>query len=76
MTHPVPENLLRQIVATHHPRRVILFGSHARGKAGPDSDLDRMVVLDDEAPGEDEIRESLSIIDRLATLVRAAISAP
>ncbi|MDO9709631.1 nucleotidyltransferase family protein [Paracraurococcus lichenis] len=50
MTHPVPESLLRQIVATYNPRRVILFGSHARGEAGPDSDLDLLVVLDDDAP--------------------------
>lgn len=48
----VPEGLLRQIVATYAPRRVILFGSHARGEAGPDSDLDILVVLDDGAPPE------------------------
>jgi predicted nucleotidyltransferase len=52
MTNPVPESLLRQIVATYNPRRVILFGSHARGEAGPGSDLDLMVVLDDDAPAE------------------------
>lgn len=49
MSHPVPESLLNQIVATCNPRRVILFGSHARGEAGPDSDLDLLVVLDDDA---------------------------
>jgi predicted nucleotidyltransferase len=29
-----------------HPRRIILFGSDARGTPGPDSDLDLLVVCD------------------------------
>ncbi len=29
----VPEDLLRRVVARLDPRRVILFGSHARGDA-------------------------------------------
>jgi uncharacterized protein len=48
----VPESLLRQVVATYAPRRVILFGSRARGDARPDSDIDLLVVLDDDAPRE------------------------
>ena len=48
----VPEDLLRSVVAYFDPVRVILFGSHARGEAGPDSDLDLLVVLDDDAPAE------------------------
>lgn len=46
MTSPVPEQLIRQIVATYRPRRVILFGSHVRGEAGAESDLDLMVTID------------------------------
>ena len=30
--------------AAHAPARVILFGSHAQGRAGPDSDLDFLVI--------------------------------
>jgi predicted nucleotidyltransferase len=48
----VPEELLRAVVAYFDPVRVILFGSHARGEAGPDSDYDLLVVLDDDAPAE------------------------
>lgn len=48
----VPEDLLRPVVAYFSPRKVILFGSHARGEAGPDSDYDLLVVLDDDAPPE------------------------
>ncbi len=35
-----------RIVKKFHPRQVILFGSHARGEAGPDSDVDLLVVMD------------------------------
>ena len=50
--HPVPRELLDSIVAHFNPRRVILFGSMARGDAGPDSDIDLLVVVDDDTPAE------------------------
>ena len=31
---------------------MILFGSHARGQAGPDSDYDLIVIVDDDTPVE------------------------
>jgi predicted nucleotidyltransferase len=37
---------VHRIVQAIEPRRVILFGSYARGEASPDSDLDFIVVLD------------------------------
>ncbi len=46
---PVPAELLDPVVAYFRPRRVILFGCLARGEAGPDSDIDLLVVLDDDA---------------------------
>ncbi len=46
----VPPALLDPMVAYFNPRRVILFGSHARGEAGPDSDIDLLVLLDDAPP--------------------------
>ena len=48
----VPPELLDPVVAYFRPRRVILFGSHARGESGPDSDIDLLVLLDDDAPPE------------------------
>jgi len=48
----VPPDLLDSVVAYFRPRRVILFGSHARGQAGPDSDIDLLVVVDDDTPPE------------------------
>ncbi|MBM4438438.1 MAG: nucleotidyltransferase domain-containing protein [Actinobacteria bacterium] len=38
-----------RIVRDFDPLRVILFGSHARGDAGAQSDLDLLVVLPDPA---------------------------
>ena len=39
------QEMVRRIVDQFHPDQVILFGSHARGTAGPDSDVDLMVVM-------------------------------
>jgi len=36
--------MVRRIVKTCDPDRIVLFGSHARGTAGPDSDVDLLVV--------------------------------
>ena len=37
--------MVARIVRRFHPDRVILFGSHARGTAGPDIDVDLLVVM-------------------------------
>lgn len=51
-TFLVPKELLEPVVAWFRPRRVILFGSVARGDAAADSDIDLLVILDDDAPRE------------------------
>lgn len=42
--------LVRRIVETVHPLRIILFGSAARGEMGPDSDVDVLVVMPEGSP--------------------------
>ena len=44
----------RSAVAEIYDRleRVVLFGSRARGESGPDSDIDLLVILDDDAPAD------------------------
>jgi predicted nucleotidyltransferase len=37
--------MVRRIVEEFDPQKVILFGSYARGMAGPDSDVDLLVVM-------------------------------
>ena len=37
--------MVKRIVKRFHPETIILFGSQARGDAGPDSDVDLLVVM-------------------------------
>jgi len=37
--------MVNRIVRRFDPEKVILFGSYATGKAGPDSDVDLLVVM-------------------------------
>jgi uncharacterized protein len=48
----VPKRLLDPVVRYFKPQRVILFGSRARGKATRDSDIDLLVIVDDDTPPE------------------------
>lgn len=49
---PALAEAVRRLVAAYQPERVYLFGSAARGDAGPDSDYDLLVVVPDDAPPE------------------------
>ena len=42
---PVLAEIVRRLVEVLDPERIYLFGSRARGDAGPDSDYDLMVVV-------------------------------
>jgi predicted nucleotidyltransferase len=55
---PALAKLVRRLVEIYHPLRIYLFGSHARGDSGPDSDYDLMIVVPDDADddGESEVR--------------------
>ena len=46
VTTDVISEMRDRLVKRFHPRRIILFGSQARGEAGWDSDVDLLVVLD------------------------------
>ena len=64
---PVTEELLREMTRrlreAGDPIQVILFGSHARGDAGPYSDLDLLIVDD-----SGRSRREASVAYRLALL--------
>jgi predicted nucleotidyltransferase len=60
-------------IAEHfHPQRIILFGSYAAGTAGPDSDVDLLVVLPFEGKN---FRKSLEIINSVNPMFSADILA-
>lgn len=46
------EEITRRLVEFYRPVKIYLFGSAARGDAGPDSDLDFCVVVPDDTPVE------------------------
>ena len=58
------EEMVRRIVERFQPERIILFGSQARRTAGPDSDVDLLVVM---PVAEDRKRE-------LRLAIRGALS--
>ncbi len=49
------EQVVSVIVEAAKPRRIILFGSRARGEAKPDSDFDVMVIEDKPVKRFDEM---------------------
>src|SRR5436305_13465183 len=54
--------LADKIVHEFHPEKIILFGSHARGDATTDSDVDLMVII---ASDEHPSRTAAEIINRV-----------
>ena len=50
MSDEIIQQIVDVIATRLATRRVILFGSYARGEAGPDSDLDLFVELDPPLP--------------------------
>ncbi|MEK7405710.1 MAG: nucleotidyltransferase domain-containing protein [Acidobacteriota bacterium] len=48
--NPLLSEIVRRLLGAYRPDRIYLFGSVARGDAGPDSDYDLMVILPDDAP--------------------------
>jgi predicted nucleotidyltransferase len=51
MTEDVVQDIIRRIVATAPPQKIILFGSRARGDARPGSDFDLLVIKESSEPG-------------------------
>jgi predicted nucleotidyltransferase len=53
--NPLNDNLIddivRRIVETAQPEKIILFGSRARGDARPNSDFDLLVIKESNEPG-------------------------
>ena len=50
VTEELLAEAVRRILAVGSPEKIVLFGSHARGDARPDSDLDLLIVEPSDAP--------------------------
>ena len=64
--NPILIEIVRRLVETYRPERIYLFGSAARGDAGPDSDYDLMVIVPDDAP--DDLKWGMAGYQALAGL--------
>lgn len=42
--------IIKRVVDNYHPDKIILFGSYACGKPTKDSDIDLLIVKDDDLP--------------------------
>ncbi|PYQ55116.1 MAG: nucleotidyltransferase domain-containing protein [Acidobacteria bacterium] len=60
--HTIQE-MVRRIAERFEPERVILFGSQARGNAGPDSDIDLLVVMETDSRRRTAIEIRMALDD-------------
>ena len=67
---PIVRRVVDRLAAIYQPERIYLFGSKARGDAGPDSDYDFLLVVSDSAPPE--LLRSAPAYDALWELKTAA----
>ncbi len=68
--------IVKRIVKKFHPEQVILFGSHARGEAGPDSDVDLLIVMDFEGDVRDKWLEIRQALRDIPVAVDAIVTRP
>jgi predicted nucleotidyltransferase len=68
--------MVNRIVRRFHPERIILFGSRARGTAGPDSDVDLLVVMPVEGSKSKTQLEIRRALRGIRAPVDIAISTP
>lgn len=59
------KRVAEQIAREFHPDKIILFGSHAYGRPGPDSDVDLLVIM--RFRGR-PVRQAIAILNKLNVL--------
>jgi len=64
MIEPPIDEIVEKIVEAFHPWRIVMFGSRARGEAGPGSDLDLFVEMESDAAPRDRVRAVDALFDR------------
>jgi predicted nucleotidyltransferase len=71
----VIKEMVRRIVSGFDPEKIILFGSQARGDAGPDSDVDLLVLMETDSKREAAVR-ILTALDAMGVPKDAVVITP
>lgn len=73
---PPPSDLAimrARIAETIHPEQIILFGSHARGEAKPDSDVDLLVITHETYGPHNSRRQAVDRVLRALARIRTPV---
>ena len=76
MSEDLVQTMVQRIVERFRPVRVILFGSRARGEAGPWSDVDLLVVLEEVANKHQAMVEILRVLNDLPVCKDVVVTTP
>jgi predicted nucleotidyltransferase len=68
--------MVKRIAKQFDPEQIILFGSQARGDAGPDSDVDLLVVMDFEGDALDKGLEILQTLHDILAPLDVIVTSP
>lgn len=72
----VVQDIARRLVSAFAPRRILLYGSRARGTAGPESDYDLLIVWRDENPPATRAAAVRKVLADLDTPLDIAVVTP
>jgi predicted nucleotidyltransferase len=64
--NPMIQRLADRIRETYRPERIVLFGSHAHGTVGEESDIDLLIVKETDKPFHKRWAEVAALIEPLA----------
>jgi predicted nucleotidyltransferase len=75
-TPPHLDEVVRRLVAAFEPLTVVLFGSWARGDAGPHSDIDLLVVAPSDEPAWRRMSRAQHALSGLPVAVDVFVCTP
>ena len=76
MVEPPIEEIARKIVEAFRPRRIVMFGSRARGEADEHSDFDLLVVGESKEPRYRRAAPLYSLLADLPVEVEVVVYTP